>query len=118
MVKWGWGWTLYSLLAFSTMINLTSKTKMVGVLKPSVDITKIIKRNFIRTVVRILMFGTIIWFIGTQLTFKIGDLTGTCRDSNESLIPDIVRRKDCTTVEGQWSSFDISGHTFLLIWGP
>ena len=29
MVKWGWGWTLYSLLAMSFIINLTEKNIMV-----------------------------------------------------------------------------------------
>lgn len=101
MVKWGWGWTLYSILLFSVLINLTEKNIM---------------KNVARTVVRVFVFGSIIWFIGTQITFKIGDLTGVCLDSNETQIQDVQNLRTCKSVFGRWESFDISGHTFLLIW--
>ena len=83
-------------------------------------------------------FGTLIWYFGTQdsfcqklskkilviflvkskkLTFKIGDLTGSCFDSNDSQILEIKTLRSCKSVFGsRWESFDISGHTFLLIW--
>jgi len=102
MVKWGWGWTLYSVITFSIFINLADQNIM---------------KNIFRTVIRVFGFGTLIWYFGTQLTFKIGDLTGSCFDSNETQILEIKSLRSCKSVFGsRWESFDISGHTFLLIW--
>lgn len=102
MVKWGWGWTFYSVITFSIFINLADQN---------------VVKNIFRTVIRVFGFGTLIWYFGTQLTFKIGDLTGSCFDSNGTQILEIKSLRSCKSVFGsRWESFDISGHTFLLIW--
>ena len=62
-------------------------------------------------------YGLGFWVNLTKLTFKIGDLTGSCFDSNETQILEIKSLRSCKSVFGsRWESFDISGHTFLLIW--
>lgn len=103
MVKWGWGWTLYSLLAMSFIINLTEKNIM---------------KNMFRNFTRIFIMGTSVWFVGTQLTFKIGDITGHCLDANLSRVAGVMSRRSCRALAGEstWAAFDISGHTFLLTW--
>ena len=62
--------------------------------------------------------GTTVWFIGTQITFKIGDVTGHCLDANLTRLAGVSSRRSCRLLAGEttWSAFDISGHTFLLIW--
>ena len=71
-------------------------------------------RNF----TRIFIMGTSVWFVGTQLTFKIGDITGHCLDANLSRVAGVLSRRSCRALAGEntWSAFDISGHTFLLTW--
>lgn len=101
MVKWAWGWTLYSLLPFGLLVGWTSAE---------------VKQNCLRSIIKIGLLGTVIWFFGTELTFKIGDLTGICYDENSTEISGYTSRRQCRSVTGSWESFDISGHTFLLTW--
>ena len=44
------------------------------------------RQNSLRAALKIFLFGTTGWFLGTQFTFKIGDYTGTCVDSNFSAV--------------------------------
>lgn len=62
--------------------------------------------------------GSTVWFIGTQITFKIGDVTGHCLDANLTRLVGVSSRRSCRLLAGEttWSAFDISGHTFLLVW--
>merc|ERR1712130_211576 len=101
MVKWAWGWTLYSLLPFAIILSCCSEDA---------------KFNSIRVGIKIGLLGTAVWYIGTQITFRIGDLTGQCLDGNSSVITGYTTRRQCRSVMGLWDSFDISGHTFLLTW--
>ena len=71
MVKWAWGWTLYSLLPFALLLAAASDDP---------------KFNSTRAFVNVAVLGTIVWYVGTQITFRIGDLTGTCLDDNSSII--------------------------------
>lgn len=71
MVKWAWGWTLYSLLPLALLLAATSEDP---------------KFNSTRAFVNVAVLGTIVWYVGTQITFRIGDMTGNCLDDNSSII--------------------------------
>jgi hypothetical protein len=57
------------------------------------------RQNSIRAALKIFLFGTTGWFLGTQLTFKIGDFTGTCVDSNFSAVRYEVMGTSLITVQ-------------------
>lgn len=101
MVKWAWGWTLYSLMPFSMLLSCCMENG---------------KYNCARAAIKIGVLGTAVWYVGTQITFRIGDVTGRCLDGNSSIIHGYDNRRQCRSVMGLWDSFDISGHTFLLNW--
>ena len=69
-----------------------------------------------RSFTRIFVMGTAVWFIGTQLTFKIGDITGHCLDANLSRVAGVMSRRSCRLLAGEttWSAFDISVRGFLI----
>ena len=71
MVKWAWGWTLYSLMPFSMLLSCCMENG---------------KYNCARAAIKIGVLGTAVWYVGTQITFRIGDVTGRCLDGNSSII--------------------------------
>ena len=66
MVKWGWGWTLYSVITFSVFINLADQNIMVRWLSVVLELENSFQKNIFRTVIRVFGFGTLIWYFGTQ----------------------------------------------------
>ena len=66
MVKWGWGWTLYSVITFSVFINLADQNIMVRWLSVVLELENLFQKNIFRTVIRVFGFGTLIWYFGTQ----------------------------------------------------
>ncbi|CAG5091458.1 Oidioi.mRNA.OKI2018_I69.PAR.g13057.t1.cds [Oikopleura dioica] len=101
-VKWAWGWTLYSLFPAVVLVSWALRDDF--------------RQNSIRAILKIGVFGTLVWFLGTQFTFKLGDLTGTCRDANFSAVSSYATKRLCRSNGHTWDHFDISGHTFLLSW--
>jgi len=101
-VKWAWGWTMYSLLPAVVLVSWA--------------IGDDFRQSSIRAALKIVLFGSTGWFLGTQLTFKIGDYTGTCVDSNFSEVSSFGTKRLCRSNGHTWDYFDISGHTFLLSW--
>jgi len=101
-VKWAWGWTMYSLLPAVVLVSWAMGDDF--------------RQNSLRAALKIFLFGTTGWFLGTQLTFKIGDYTGTCVDSNFSAVSGFATKRLCRSNGHTWDYFDISGHTFLLSW--
>ena len=104
-VKLSWAWTFSFVGVF---MFLTSSVYCCGN-------RQLITRHFSR-----LAIGTIIWFIWTNLFRVIEESTGQCMyPPSGSSAPDILYskgRKPCLKSGGKWTSFDISGHCFLLLW--
>ncbi|XP_013777312.2 FIT family protein CG10671-like [Limulus polyphemus] len=94
-VKRGWGWTL---LIVGLFIFLTSRTYCRG------D-KKLISKHMSR-----LLIATVMWFSCTFLFEYIEWLTGKCEKR------DIETKDLCKKSGHEWQGFDISGHTFLLIY--
>lgn len=95
-VKLGWGWTLGLLIPF---ISLTSSVYT------SFNPTAMLK-HLSRMAV-----GTFGWYFWVNLFVYIEDLTGQC-EGEETL----SSKKSCHFQGYHWDGFDISGHTFLLMY--
>ncbi|CAB4061338.1 unnamed protein product [Lepeophtheirus salmonis] len=91
-VKYGWGWTLAGTLPFitSTSIVLKGKSLPYGMIR--------------------LAIATGIWFISTCIFQSIESTTGICNS------PQYYTKVTCRRAGFNWSGFDVSGHSFLLIW--
>lgn len=94
-VKWSWGWTLTFVSLF---VGLTSFTTSCGR-------KDIIKNQGIRLVI-----GTLVWFCCTTLFEIIEHRSGICS------VTKYLSKGSCAAKGFRWRGFDISGHTFLLIW--
>ena len=95
-VKWSWGWTLCLL---SPHIFLTSAVYTYG------NIVTMI-RNLTRLAV-----GTAFWYFWVNLFLYIKQETGSCVGDKTTTAILACRKKGF-----HWYEFDISGHTFLLIY--
>lgn len=62
-----------------------------------------------------LAIGTLVWFLWTNLFSMIETSTGQCITKDAALLS-VKGRKTCVSKGGKWTSFDISGHAFLLMW--
>ena len=72
------------------------------------------KSSLIRSILRLLC-GTVIWYFWAQVIFPAVDhWTGVCK--LKTGVPDFTctTKSNCKTLNGFWSSLDISGHCFLL----
>lgn len=94
-VKWGWGWTLVSV---GTFLGLTSWVYCCGN-------TEKIKKHFYR-----LLIGTAMWFCWTKSFILIESYTAGC------LSEKYTTKLTCVRSGNIWKGFDISGHSFLLIY--
>lgn len=94
-VKLGWGWTLISTIPF---IVMTSYTYCCG--------------NRQRVLFHLSRLGvaTFFWIFWTNMFQYIESIYGRCSESKYS------RRSKCLEAGLRWSGFDISGHSFLLIY--
>ena len=97
-VKLGWGWTCSLLGSF---ICLTSYTYCCAN-------TVMVRKHLLRLVV-----ATVWWWCCTSFFDYIQQLTGFCDigKANEYKI-----KATCRDAGGNWLGFDISGHTFILIY--
>lgn len=118
-VKIGWFWTFTFTLPFiamtsEVMSNYVSKEQAMsnsgdepnsknkeGTLKSY--LLKLITRDTARMVV-----NTIVWYISVNSFVNIEKVYGSCTVTAAS-------RDTCVKKGGSWSGFDISGHTFLLM---
>lgn len=99
-VKFSWAWTLASTGAF---MYLTTAVYCCGN-----------RQQILRHAAR-LAIGTLIWFTWTNLFSMIETATGQCITKDAALFS-VKNRRACISKGGKWTSFDISGHAFLLIW--
>jgi hypothetical protein len=95
-VGFGWGWTLVAVAAFVTLTGLVHHCG---------DRRKLAVYHLTRLVV-----GTVMWYLWTTGFASIEHTTGTCSVSGQ------VSKRVCREAGGKWRAFDISGHTFLLIY--
>jgi len=100
-VKFSWAWTF---VFTGTFMYLTSATYCCGN-----------RDRIIRHMLR-LFIGTCVWFFCTSIFQMIETSTGQCVVKDGLMLHSIRTRKSCIGKSGKWSSFDISGHSFLLIW--
>ena len=94
-VKLGWAWTLVmlgSLISFTSYIYCCANKTMV-------------KLHLSRLAV-----GTVWWWCCTTLFDYIHHITGFCDPV------DAVDKFECRSQKGTWIGFDISGHTFILVY--
>ncbi|KAF6203384.1 hypothetical protein GE061_003803 [Apolygus lucorum] len=95
-VKIGWGWTLLVALPF---ISLTSFVHSCGN-----------REKVIRSVSR-LVVATVLWYVATNFFVYVEAIYGRCNIKSASL----QSKATCLGKGHFWSSVDISGHTFILI---
>lgn len=93
--KWSWGWTLFCV---GTFLALTSYVYCCG----NKDR---IKKHFYR-----LLIGTAIWFSWVKVFTFIENITIGCLDDK------YTSKLPCLRSGSVWKGFEISGHTFLLIY--
>jgi len=94
-VRVGWGWTLFLV---STFVGLTSYTTSCG------------KKDVIRNQALRMLIGTLVWFCYTTLFVIVEYKSGICS------VTKYLDKASCASKGYRWRGFDISGHTFLLIW--
>ncbi|XP_011310002.1 FIT family protein CG10671 [Fopius arisanus] len=97
-VKWGWGWLLSVIIPW---VMLTGYTIACG--KRS-----IVVRHILRVVV-----ATFFWYLWTKLFLHVENTYGRCLGTKDI---DLQRKTHCLKAGKFWSGFDISGHTFILIY--
>ncbi|XP_043914316.1 fat storage-inducing transmembrane protein 1 [Protopterus annectens] len=98
----GWGWTCSFLGGFIFLLAYLSTRRILTAL-----------RHLSR-----LLVGTLIWFASTETFFFIENITGSCIHpvSEGLLLNNITNKRECLKEGHQWNGYDISGHTFLLIY--
>ncbi|CAA9999117.1 unnamed protein product [Nesidiocoris tenuis] len=96
-VKVGWGWTLLVSIPF---VALTSFVHSCGQ-----------RDKVIRSACRLLI-ATVLWYVCTNFFNYVESIYGKCNIKNASL----QSKAACLRKGHFWSSVDISGHTFILIY--
>lgn len=97
-VKWGWGWLLSICIPW---IVLTAHT--IGCGRKS-----ILLKHFGRIVI-----ATVAWLLWTKLFNYIETNIGRCLSTRD---PSLQVKARCLQSGRFWNGFDISGHTFILIY--
>lgn len=93
-VKWGWAWTVLPLLFF---VTLTSFVYTAG------------RKEQMRSHLFRLLVASVFWFSWTHLFRLIEYFYGECSQNH------LKNRRICIQQGYRWDGFDISGHTFILI---
>ena len=94
-VKWAWGWTMCG----------TAPIILVAASILWKDYPLLIVRNLLRIAV-----GFVVWFVWVSLFNFIHGMTGRCTTSGYS------NESACRKAGSFWDGYDISGHSFLLIY--
>lgn len=101
-VKIAWIWNLLFLIPF---VTITTNIYCCG------QYDKMLKQHGSRLVI-----ATIFWWFWTSMFNKIEVMFGNCNVKYKS--SDKLSTKESCLIEGYvWNGFDISGHTFILIYG-
>lgn len=95
-VKLGWAWTMVALVPFITMTSLVYTS-----FNP-----KHMKNHLSR-----ILIATLVWYVLTSTFDFLDGFTGNCS------VKDFRKKLDCKVNKHEWlNGFDISGHTFILIY--
>lgn len=121
-VKIGWGWTLALLSPFvlmtSSIIHLQS-SKNEGSSKQD-KIVSFCRKVFIKDLTRIVIC-TLVWYFSVNLFVSIESVYGSCSapsmngTTSQTVTGKFASKGSCSREGYIWSGFDISGHTFLLM---
>lgn len=95
-VKLGWFWTLFVSVPF---VFMTSYTYCCG--RKSMVVKHMIR----------LLIATVFWYVWVNFFVYIEGMYGIC-----SKKPDMKTKSACVGSNSKWTGFDLSGHTFLLIY--
>ncbi|XP_034027442.1 fat storage-inducing transmembrane protein 2 [Thalassophryne amazonica] len=101
-VKVSWGWTLLLLTPF-LLLSSSSFSRNVSFLT----------RRLLSLVV-----ATAIWYVCTETFFYVEDATGSCFESDPGgdVKKEFTSKASCRRAGYQWHSYDISGHSFILVY--
>ena len=129
-VKIGWGWTLALLSPFilmtSSIIHLQSpEDQGSGGDKNSKQdkvsqIMSLCRKMFIKDLTRIVIC-TLVWYFSVNLFVSIESVYGSCSTpsinatTSQTVTAKFPSKGSCSRQGYIWSGFDISGHTFLLM---
>lgn len=95
-VKLGWAWTLLVLLPFISMTSLVYTNFNI--------------RHMRNHLSRILI-ATIAWYVFTYFFDILDQMTGSCS------VHSFASKRECKLNKHEWiNGFDVSGHTFILIY--
>ena len=94
-VKFSWGWTVGFVGLFALV---TSYTTSCG------------NRKVIHNQVFRLFLATVVWWSFTTLFAVVEQRSGICS------VTKYLSKASCVAKGFRWRGFDVSGHTFLLIW--
>lgn len=97
-VKWGWGWLLTVTVPW---IALTAHTLGCG------------RRSILLKHLARLILATLAWLFWTRVFYYIETNYGRCLNTKDPLLQ---TKAKCLQAGKFWSGFDISGHTFILIY--
>jgi len=116
-VKYIWGWTMCIITPFAIVFSIKIQT----VNQYNFQVKSSNKINYLKVIqplVRINVFGSIIWIIFTKLKSLIYKNTGRCIFENtKKIILLATTPKDCNWYgdnQAFWSGINISGHSFML----
>ncbi|CAL8366943.1 unnamed protein product [Lota lota] len=102
LVKVGWGWTLLLLTPFLLLSNASLNRS----------------GSFVFRRLLSLVVATACWYVCTETFFYIENVTGSCSatDADDVRSKDLTSKITCVRAGFQWHGFDISGHSFLLLY--
>ncbi|XP_030223450.1 acyl-coenzyme A diphosphatase FITM2 [Gadus morhua] len=102
LVKVGWGWTLLLLTPFLLLSNSALNR----------DVAFLLRR------VLSLVTATACWFVCTETFLYIENVTGSCFATAALDVShtDLMSKTSCVRAGLHWHGFDVSGHSFLLLY--
>jgi hypothetical protein len=95
-VKLGWFWTLFLSVPFVFMTSYAYCCGKKGM----------VAKHMIR-----LLIATVFWYVWVNFFVYIEGLYGLCSDRR-----DLKTKSACLKATSKWVGFDLSGHTFILIY--
>ncbi|KAG9335244.1 hypothetical protein JZ751_005490 [Albula glossodonta] len=100
-VKVSWGWTLLLLFPFITLSNAHNRGW-----------------GFLLRRLSSLVVATAVWYVCTHSFFYIEDVTGACYETKAMQVVrgEFTMKTDCRGAGFVWHGYDISGHSFILVY--
>jgi len=97
LVKWSWGWTFLAVGCYMLTRGFLHNNEE--------------SHHFIFTTLFQLAIGTAVWYTFASNVFGfVEHSTGICQASH------LTSKRECRHSGFKWLAFDISGHSFLLLW--